>query len=111
MVASTLPPFERFLREQRVTVMRFLLAAVGPDDAEDVFQETFLSALRAYPRADDPRHLDRWILTIASRKAIDHHRRRASRPVVTSDALPDGRVGTPRPPPMRICGARWGSCR
>jgi RNA polymerase sigma factor (sigma-70 family) len=92
-----LPPFERFLREQRVPVMRFLLVAVGSDEADDVFQETFLAALRAYPRADDPAHLDRWILRIASRKAIDHHRRRATR-AVAADAVPDGRVEPPPTP-------------
>jgi len=94
---TALPPFERFLGEQRVRVMRFLLAAVGPDDAEDVFQETFLSALRAYPRADDPRHLDRWILRIASRKAIDHHRRRAARGVAVAE-VPDVAVAPPSAP-------------
>ena len=55
---------------------RFLQVAVGPHDADDCFQETFLAALRAYPRLADGAHLDRWILRIASRKAIDHHRAR-----------------------------------
>ena len=45
-----LPPFQTFLDDQRDTVFRFLVATVGPDDAEDCFQETFISALRAYPR-------------------------------------------------------------
>ncbi len=45
-----LPPFERFLEANRATVYRFLLVAVGPVEADDVFQETFLAALRAYPR-------------------------------------------------------------
>ena len=57
-------------------VERFLIAAVGSEHADDVFQETFLAALRAYPRCTDPGRLDRWVLRIASRKAIDHHRRR-----------------------------------
>ena len=92
-----LPPFERFLREHRTLVMRFLLVAVGPDDADDVFQETFLAALRAYPRCDDPRHLDRWILRIASRKAIDHHRRTSARRVDGS-AVPDAGVEPPAEP-------------
>jgi RNA polymerase sigma factor (sigma-70 family) len=96
-VGRALPPFERLLREQRTTVMRFLLAAVGPDDADDVFQETFLAALRAYPRADDAAHLDRWLLRIASRKAIDHHRRGTVRPVATG-TVPDGRVEPPKEP-------------
>src|SRR4051812_5428481 len=74
------PPFERFLDAQGPTVMRFLVAAVGPEHADDAYQETFLSALRAYPRIRDDGRLDRWILRIASRTAIDHHRARARRP-------------------------------
>ena len=63
-----------------MSAYRFLLAAVGPHDADDCFQETFIAALRAYPKLRDGAHLDRWILRIASRKAIDHHRRRARDP-------------------------------
>jgi RNA polymerase sigma factor (sigma-70 family) len=76
----TIPPFQRFLEANRVCVYRFLLVAVGPADADDVFQETFLSALRAYPRVHDGTGLDRWVLKIASRRAIDHHRNGARRP-------------------------------
>ena len=32
-------------------VYRFLMASAGPAEADDCFQETFLSALKAYPRA------------------------------------------------------------
>jgi DNA-directed RNA polymerase specialized sigma24 family protein len=73
-VSRRLPPFERFLEANRTTVFRYLTAAVGPIDADDVFQETFLAALRAYPRCTEADRLDRWILRIASRKAIDHNR-------------------------------------
>jgi len=58
----------------------FLVATVGPQDAEDCFQETFLAALRAYPRLKHGDNLRAWLLTIAHRKAIDHHRARARRP-------------------------------
>ena len=73
------PPFGRFLEEHRTVVYRFLRVAVGPSEADDCFQETFLAALRAYPRLRDADRLDRWILRIASRKAIDHYRRAAKR--------------------------------
>ena len=33
--------------------MAVLRGAVGRDDAEDCFQETFLAALRAYPKLED----------------------------------------------------------
>ena len=88
VIASTtaeLPPFEAFLLANRATVARFLQVAVGPAHADDVFQETFLAALRAYPRVREPAHLDRWILKIASRKAIDHHRGAGRRPMPTEE--------------------------
>lgn len=84
----TTTPFETFLEENRRPVMRFLLAAVGPAYADDVFQETFIAALRAYPRVVDDGRLDRWVLRIASRKAIDHQRRAARGPIPV-EAVPD----------------------
>jgi RNA polymerase sigma factor (sigma-70 family) len=62
-------------------VYRFLVAAVGRQGADDCFQETFLSALRAYPGLRDASNLRGWLLTIATRKAIDHWRAEARRPI------------------------------
>ena len=47
--AAGLPPFQTLIDEHRGLVYRFLLASVGPVDADDCFQETFLAALRTYP--------------------------------------------------------------
>jgi RNA polymerase sigma factor (sigma-70 family) len=81
----TLPPFQAFLDSQREPVFRFLVAMVGPDDAEDVFQETFISALRAYPRLRPDSNLRAWALTIAHRKAIDALRARKRRALPVED--------------------------
>jgi len=78
------PPFEEFLESNRTAVYRFLLASAGPD-ADDCFQETFLSALRAYPRLRDESNLRAWALAIATRKVIDSARSRARRPVPVED--------------------------
>jgi RNA polymerase sigma factor (sigma-70 family) len=78
-VSHALPPFQAFLDEHAPSVLAFLRGMVGPQDAEDCLQDTFLAALRAYPRAE-PGNLRAWVLTIARRKAIDHHRARARRP-------------------------------
>jgi len=83
-----LPPFSAFLEEHRVPVYRFLLASVGPQHADDCFQETFLSALRAYPRLPADSNLRGWVLTIATRKAIDHGRGTRRRPIPRAE-LPD----------------------
>jgi RNA polymerase sigma factor (sigma-70 family) len=55
---------------------RFLIAMVGRVDADDCYQETCLSALRAYPRLRDASNLRAWLLTIGHRKAIDQLRAR-----------------------------------
>jgi RNA polymerase sigma factor (sigma-70 family) len=72
-----LPPFSVFLEEHRDAVYRYLWANVGPNEVDDCFQETFLSALRAYPRLAEDSNLTAWVLRIAERKAIDAHRARA----------------------------------
>jgi RNA polymerase sigma factor (sigma-70 family) len=74
------PPFQTVLEQHRRDVYRFLVASVGADECDDCFQETFLSALRAYPKLRDASNLRGWLLTIAHRKALDAHRARARRP-------------------------------
>jgi DNA-directed RNA polymerase specialized sigma24 family protein len=92
-----LPPFQTLLDEHGRAVHRFLVASVGPVDADDCYQETWLSALRAYPRLGSDANLRGWLMTIAHRKAIDHVRARARR------AIPDAEAGvslaTADPPP------------
>jgi RNA polymerase sigma factor (sigma-70 family) len=102
-----LPPFQAFLDEHREDVYRFIVASVGPQEAEDCFQETLLSALRAYPRLRSNENLRGWVLTIAHRKALDCHRARARRPVPVADlperaAAPNGADGD---------GELWSSVR
>ena len=94
-----LPPFQRLLEEHRTDVLRFLVASVGRQAAEDCFQETFLSALRAYPGLRDASNLRGWLLTIATRKALDHWRGERRRPVpveeVPERAAPPAADGDP----------------
>ena len=71
-----LPPFQRLLDDHGHDVHRFLVATVGRHDADDCYQETWIAALRAYPRLDHAHNLRGWLFTIAARKAIDTHRRR-----------------------------------
>jgi RNA polymerase sigma factor (sigma-70 family) len=82
---TALPPFQTVLDDHATAVMAILHGAVGRDGAEDCFQETFLSALRAYPKLKDASNLRGWLLTIAHRKAIDHHRARGRAPVPVAE--------------------------
>lgn len=72
--------FQRFLDEQRDVVWRFSVASVGRQEADDVFQETFLAAMSAYHRLRAGSNHRAWVLTIAHRKALDHFRARRRRP-------------------------------
>jgi len=90
-----LPPFQGLLDAHGAEVHRVLVALVGPDEADDCFQETVLSALRAYPRLRDAANLRAWLLTIARRKAIDAARAGARRPRPMAD--PPERPAPERP--------------
>jgi RNA polymerase sigma factor (sigma-70 family) len=91
------PPFQNFLDEHRDPVLGFLRAMVGPVDADDCFQETFIAAMRGYARLNgaNPRA---WVLTIARRKAIDHHRAAKRRPQ-PRDEIPEPAHGSPSEAP------------
>ena len=78
-------PFQAFLDEHRDDVYRFLVAAVGREEADDCFQETFLSAMRAYPRLRPDSNMRAWVLTIAHRKALDSQRARKRRALPVAD--------------------------
>ncbi len=73
------PPFQALIDEHSQPVLAFLRGTVGPVDADDCLQETFISALRAYP-PPDLGNLRAWLFKIARNKAIDHHRSRRGAP-------------------------------
>jgi RNA polymerase sigma factor (sigma-70 family) len=81
VVPAPLPPFQVLLDRHAGEVLGVLRGAVGRSDADDCFQETFLAALRAYPGLRHGENLRGWLMTIAHRKAIDHHRARGRRPL------------------------------
>lgn len=93
---TALPPFQALIDAHSRDVMAVLCGAVGRGDAEDCFQETFLSALRAYPKLNDDANLRGWLITIAHRKAVDHHRAQGRRPVPVAE-LAEVAVSDPEP--------------
>lgn len=95
---TSLPPFQTLLDSHAADVMAVLRGAVGRTDAEDCFQETFLAALRAYPKLSDDSNLRGWLLTIAHRKAIDHHRANGRRALPIAD--PDEIAGVTAEPEL-----------
>ncbi len=109
--AAGLPPFQRFLDAHREDVLRFLIASLGRHDADDAFQDTFLSALRAYERLRPDSNLRAWVLTIAHRKALDIHRARGRRPLpvaeLDDDVTPVGGASGDGARPPDLDGDRW----
>jgi RNA polymerase sigma factor (sigma-70 family) len=118
---TDLPPFQTLLDEHAGDVMGVLRGAVGRTEADDCFQETFLAALRAYPRLKDASNLRGWLLTIAHRKAIDHHRANGRRPLPVAEVAEVGvndpdpgdgiweKVGTLPPKQRAAVALRYGS--
>jgi RNA polymerase sigma factor (sigma-70 family) len=92
MDTVAIPPFERFYEEYRDEIYAYLRRLAGRDGADDAFQETFLRALRGYPRLTHGHHLRAWAYTIATRVAIDQRRKR--RP---SEQLPELPADDSRP--------------
>ena len=86
-------PFEAVVAQHGPTVLRVCRAVLGPTAADDAWSETFLAALRAYPDLPADANVQAWLVTIASRKAIDAVRAEARRPRPVAD--PPERVTTP----------------
>src|SRR6187200_2087844 len=93
-----LPPFERLVDAHARELHRFLVGLVGPMEAEDCLQETFMSALRAYPGLRHGDNLRAWLFTIAQRKATDVARRRVRRPTAELDGVEPAAPADGEPP-------------
>ena len=83
-----LPPFDTVVTEHGPVVLRILRGTLGATDADDAWQETFIAALRAYPRLRPDSNVRAWLVTIAHRKAIDAVRARGRR-AFPVDEVPD----------------------
>jgi RNA polymerase sigma factor (sigma-70 family) len=90
-----LPAFSRVFEDHGPALLRFCFAQAGRQHGEDVFQETMLSALRAYETVRDPDAVKSWLFSIAARKAIDAHRAAARAPMPLAE--PDVSTATPVP--------------
>lgn len=96
-------------------VLRVCRALVGFQDADDVWQDTFLAALRVYPSAPVSNY-EAWLVAIARNKAMDHHRKAARLPVPAGSGgsggsdetaggqLAGGQLGAPRPGGAQAAG-------
>jgi RNA polymerase sigma-70 factor (ECF subfamily) len=69
------PPFEHLMEAHHGEIYRYLLRVLGrPADADDLSQETFLRAWRAYRTLSADANLRAWLFTIATNRARNHFR-------------------------------------
>jgi RNA polymerase sigma factor (sigma-70 family) len=92
-------PFEQVVVDHGPTILRVCRAVLGSVDAADAWSETFLAALRAYPRLEAGANVEAWLVTIAHRKAIDVIRARARQPVPIGERI--------EPAPVVIPAEEW----
>ena len=78
-------------------VLRVCRALVGVQDADDVWQETFLAALRAYPESGGIRNREAWLVTIARNIIRDHVKSSRYRLEVTTADMRDADRATDGP--------------
>jgi RNA polymerase sigma factor (sigma-70 family) len=99
-------PFEEVVSEHGAAVMRVCRALLGAEGAQDAWSETFMAALKAYPRLRAGSNVRGWLVTIAQRKAIDQLRAAARAPIASAE-LPErpAASGAPAPPDRALRSA------
>jgi RNA polymerase sigma factor (sigma-70 family) len=105
-----LPPFQALLDEHSTDLYRFCVATAGWGEADDCFQETWIAALRAYPKLPRADNLRAWLFRIAQNKAIDLHRSRARRPMPV-EAVPEMAAAEPVIPALDGQSELWVALR
>src|SRR3990172_2301233 len=68
--------------------MRYILRSLGDAElAQDIFQETFLRAFRAYRSLPADANYRAWLYKIASNQCYDAQRQRARRPLPLEESV------------------------
>ena len=105
-----LPPFQALLDEHSTDLYRFCVATAGWGEADDCFQETWIAALRAYPKLRRADNLRAWLFRIAQNKAIDLHRSRGRR-AVPVEAVAEMVAAEPEAPVLDGQPELWAALR
>src|SRR5256885_6919860 len=97
-MVNGIPPFERFYESHKGEVLAFLRRRAGRHRADDLFQETFLRALRAYGQLEHGEHLRAWVLMIATNAVVDAARRERPTAELSVEPAGDGQRPAPEEP-------------
>lgn len=85
--------FRRFYEEYRIPLYTFILKMVKDRAlAEDLMQDTFVSAVKKYDQFDKNRNFMSWLFGIAHKRTIDHFRH--AKIVHTHRDKEEGSMGT-----------------
>lgn len=89
--------FEALLSAQHAAVERFVRFRIGERaDADDVLQETLITAYRKFPQLNDAGAFKAWILSIARSRCSDYFRRKAALYELPLDELEESALTTDR---------------
>ncbi|MBA2480638.1 MAG: sigma-70 family RNA polymerase sigma factor [Planctomycetes bacterium] len=80
VLAGETDAFAALVERHQGRIRNHLARCVGPDDADDLAQDTFVRAFQALDRFDQTYPFRGWLLVIASRLAANHGARRRERP-------------------------------
>ena len=87
-MSLNVPPFERLLERHQHEIMAYIVRSLGDHDlAQDVFQETFLRAFRAYNRLPTVANQRAWLYKIASNACHDARRQRVRSPLPLDESV------------------------
>lgn len=86
--------FEALVREHQRKAYAFAYRMAGNrEDAEDITQEAFIRAYRAFDRYDGSRPFDRWLFRIIANLFVDRLRARPRQAPLSLDAPMEGNDG------------------
>ena len=89
--------FEEKLKAERESVERFVRFRIpSKTDADDVFQEVYLTACRKYSQLKNKDSFKAWIIRIARNKCTDYFRRKAALYEIPIDEITESRLSDSR---------------
>ncbi len=90
------PDFDRMLRENHRRAFSFAYRMTGNrEDAEDLTQDAFIRAYRAFDRYDRSRPFDRWLFRIIANLFVDRLRSKPKQTPLSLDVPTEGDEGDP----------------
>lgn len=89
--------FEKLLQENFLPLERYVKFKISnKHDAEDLIQETCLTATEKFPSLQNPAAFKAWLIGIASHKCNDYYRRKAKDMNISLDALAESALSMGR---------------